>query len=280
MTLHGNRRSYEIPVYGAKVIGVRYGHLDLHGRARTHSWTRLARTAAAGDTIIELVVAVDWAVGETIVLTPTSRDGVCTPAGCQAENEPGHMEGERRIIVAIGTGGRQLELDRPLQFHHLVRLRGAGLELGDAFRGEVGLLSRNVVVQGDDESYDAQYGCQLLFHSPGQHNSLRVRISNTQIRQTGQGFFIGRYPVHFHLVGNVSESFVLNSTVHDTYNRAIAIHGIHSLRIKHNIVYNTRGHPFFIEDGVEVRLLARGYYFIVFYLLTSLLLYLHVSHPD
>ena len=251
VTLHGNRRSYEIPVYGAKVIGVRFGHLDLHGRARTHSWTRLARTAAAGDTIIELVVAVDWAVGETIVLTPTSRDGVCTPAGCQAENEPGHMEGERRVIVAIGAGGRQLELDRPLQFHHTVRLRGAGLELGDAFRGEVGLLSRNVVVQGDDESYDAQYGCQLLFHSPGQHNSLRVRISNTQIRQTGQGFFIGRYPVHFHLVGNVSESFVLNSTVHDTYNRAIAIHGIHSLRIKHNVVYNTRGHAFFIEDGVE-----------------------------
>lgn len=32
ITLHGHQRSPEIPVYGAKTLGVREGILDLHGR--------------------------------------------------------------------------------------------------------------------------------------------------------------------------------------------------------------------------------------------------------
>ena len=35
ITLHGNLRSKELPIYGAKVLGVRNGNLDLHGECCT-----------------------------------------------------------------------------------------------------------------------------------------------------------------------------------------------------------------------------------------------------
>ena len=31
ITIHGHVRSKELPIYGAKVLGVRHGTLDLHG---------------------------------------------------------------------------------------------------------------------------------------------------------------------------------------------------------------------------------------------------------
>jgi hypothetical protein len=244
ITLHGNRRTYEIPVYGAKVIAVRYGKLDLHGTPAL-SWCRLNQTANPGDTEIVLDTQTYWKVGHEIVIAPTNFD---------------HMEGEYRKIVAVHDLGQRVTLDRPLNNNHTGEWRAPveGHSL-DRMRAEVALLTRNVVVQGDDESYDLQYGCQILLHSPAEYpNSLEGRFTNVEVRQTGQGFFIGRYPIHFHLVGNVSKSYVFNSTVHHAYNRAIAIHGISGLRVKHNAVYNTRGHAFFIEDGVETDNILEG----------------------
>jgi hypothetical protein len=53
------------------------------------------------------------------------------------------------------------------------------------------------------------------------------------------------------MIGNVRESFQRNCSVHDTWNRGTAVHGVHFLRVLHNFVYNSMGHTFFIEDGVE-----------------------------
>lgn len=56
ITLHGNVRDPEIPIYGAKVLGVRQGELDLHGVPRNMTWTRLAETSLTNDTTIKLQV--------------------------------------------------------------------------------------------------------------------------------------------------------------------------------------------------------------------------------
>ena len=56
VTLHGTVKDPEIPVYGAKVIGVRQGDLDLHGKPRNVTWTRLQETAAKNDTFLLLQV--------------------------------------------------------------------------------------------------------------------------------------------------------------------------------------------------------------------------------
>ena len=37
--------------------------------------------------------------------------------------------------------------------------------------------------------------------------SLIGRLSNVEVRQTGQGLKLGKYPLHFHLVGEVKQSY-------------------------------------------------------------------------
>lgn len=60
ITMHGDKQSPEIPIYGNKVIGVRYGTLDMHGVERVPSWTELQTTVMPGSNTITLVRSVDW----------------------------------------------------------------------------------------------------------------------------------------------------------------------------------------------------------------------------
>ena len=49
----------------------------------------------------------------------------------------------------------------------------------------------------------------------------------------------------------VSMSYVRNCSVHHTFNRGITIHGVNALLVEHNVVFDTRGHTIFTEDGTE-----------------------------
>jgi cell migration-inducing and hyaluronan-binding protein len=42
-----------------------------------------------------------------------------------------------------------------------------------------------------------------------------------------------------------------NAAIHDTYNRCVTVHGTNFLRVENNVTYNTVGHCFFLEDGIE-----------------------------
>ena len=87
ITMHGVKYDPTIPIYGNKVLGVRYSTLDLHGVERD-SWTSLEMTAAAGATEITVQGEVDWQVGETIMITSTGFD---------------RHEAEEHIIAAISS---------------------------------------------------------------------------------------------------------------------------------------------------------------------------------
>jgi hypothetical protein len=56
-----------------------------------------------------------------------------------------------------------------------------------------------------------------------------------------QAFHLGRYPIHFHMIGAVKQSYVRFNAIHRTFNRAVAIHGVNYLRIQGNVAYNTMG---------------------------------------
>lgn len=53
------------------------------------------------------------------------------------------------------------------------------------------------------------------------------------------------------MAGNVSQSYVKNCSVHHSFNRAIAVHGVDALTVSHNVIFDTRGHTVFLEDGTE-----------------------------
>ena len=91
-----------------------------------------------------------------------------------------------------------------------------------------------------------------MMHSRGDE-SLTGRIENIECRYMGQGFRLGRYPIHFHTIGTVRNSYVRSVSIHHTYNRAIAIHGVHYLRVTNNVAFETMGQTFFLEDGIETK---------------------------
>jgi hypothetical protein len=87
-----------------------------------------------------------------------------------------------------------------------------------------------------------KHGCHIMVHSRGKASimdlnageSAVARLENMEIRYAGQGFRLGRYPVHLHMIGTVRNSYVRKNSIHHTYNRAVAIHGVHYLRVQDN----------------------------------------------
>lgn len=104
-------------------------------------------------------------------------------------------------------------------------------------RAEVGLLSRNVVYRGNpDDSAKNQYGAIIFMHSEGD-DSLLARLESFEMTDVGQAFKLGRYAVHFHMIGAVHRSYARDMAVHQSWNRAFTIHGTHYLRLENNVAY-------------------------------------------
>ena len=79
---------------GDRGIMISGGTLNLHGD-RTNTWTKLANTARAGSSSIEVLNAASWRVGDEIVLASTDFDP---------------RQAERRTIAAIN--GNKITLDK------------------------------------------------------------------------------------------------------------------------------------------------------------------------
>jgi hypothetical protein len=222
-------------MYGSKVLACRECILDLHGLPTLQTWTRLSKTAWENNTILELQQQVDWKVGSAIVIAST--DHVKEHA-------------EEVIIVDVLNNGKTIRIHKPLMYTHQGDTLGP---FGDGnyieVRAEVGLLSRNVIVQGDSKSSSWQFGATIMMFSSGDE-SLIGRIENIEVRNAGQAFRLGRYPIHFHMIGTVRRSYCRSNSVHHTFNRAVTIHGVHYLRVQRNVAYNVMGHTYFIEGNI------------------------------
>lgn len=60
ITMHSDVTSPYLPIYGNKVIGVRFGEIHMVGNTRAVTWTSLATTADIGATSIVLNESTDW----------------------------------------------------------------------------------------------------------------------------------------------------------------------------------------------------------------------------
>jgi hypothetical protein len=208
---------------GDRGIMISGGTLRLHGD-RTHTWTRLAKTAEAGATTIEVLNAYGWRPGDEIVLASTDYDP---------------RQAERRTIRAIS--GNTITLDKPLEYMHFGKIT---FEVDE--RGEVGLLTRNILIQASEDAEQSYFGGHIMAMPTS-----RIYVSGVELRRMGQHLTLARYPVHWHLVGDADGQYIRNASIHDTYNRCVTVHGTNNLRIENNVTYNTVGHCFFLEDGIE-----------------------------
>jgi hypothetical protein len=200
------------------------GTLNLHGD-RTNTWTKLASTANAGSTSIQVLNATGWRVGDEIVLASTDFDP---------------RQSERRTISAIR--GNTITLDKKLEYMHFGKIT---FEVDQ--RGEVGLLTRNIRLQASADAEQAPfYGGHVMAMGAS-----KMFVEGVEFQRMGQNLTLARYPIHWHLVGDAKGQYIRNAAIHDTYNRCVTVHGTNNLQVENNVTYNTVGHCFFLEDGIE-----------------------------
>ena len=239
ITLTGNNPNASTPVsagIGNKALGVVGGTLELHGKPRL-SWTQLGATAVKGATQIQLKENVNWQVGDRIVIASTDFR---------------YQQAEERVITAVS--GNTVSFTEPLEYMHYGQLQNFGGKTLDE-RAEVGLLSRNITIQGDDSSSQDGFGGHLIIR-----DGSTTHLSNIELRTMGQarndarGFDgQGRYPIHWHLAGDSARgSYLKDSSIHNSFNRCATIHGSNGVLLERNVAYNAVGHCYFIEDGAEV----------------------------
>jgi cell migration-inducing and hyaluronan-binding protein len=199
------------------------GTLNLHGD-RTNTWTKLANTAAAGSTSIEVLNAAGWRVGDEIVLASTDFDP---------------RQAERRTISAVR--GNTITLDKKLDYMHFGKIT---FDVDE--RGEVAMLTRNIRLQASADAEQSFYGGHVMAMAPS-----KMFVEGVEFQRMGQNLTLARYPIHWHLIGDAKGQYIKNASIHDTYNRCVTVHGTNFLRVENNVTYNNVGHCFFLEDGVE-----------------------------
>jgi len=190
-----------LPIYGNKVIATYNGVTDFHGIPRHPTWSQLETTALPGDNKITIFEPVDWKAGEEIVIAPSGYY---------------NREAEQFTIVDVDNTDPSkpvITLNSTLQAKHY-----AGIQWFDdqfiEMRAEVGLLTRNILFQGDPEtSLVNQFGAHMIIHADGSETVIG-RIEYVEFFNVGQAFQLGRYPIHFHLIGSVTQSYIRGNAIH------------------------------------------------------------------
>ena len=263
VTLHGARPS-DIVSNGRdpsfKGISVT-GNLQLHGKRYFRTWTRLARRAHEGDTSLLLQHEVNWEPGQQIVLVTSalrdSRDWHENEVLVvdRVETSLGGINEEVASVVHVTTA---------ISYAHIAQ---------PGYQVEVGLLSRMIVIQGaDDDSEPTDsfpLGCDLsssVFgysqapcdnHLTGFGGHVMIhsggvgQVEGVELFRMGQTNVLGRYPIHFHLLGTCSSCYFKDSSVHRSFYRCISIHGTNEMTVSENVAYDVTGFCYYLEDGVE-----------------------------
>uniref|UniRef100_A0A8C3UQN8 hyaluronoglucosaminidase n=1 Tax=Catharus ustulatus TaxID=91951 RepID=A0A8C3UQN8_CATUS len=173
-----------------------------------------------------------------------------------AQKEFFTVDGQKFVVRAYSEWN-----DENPQFPHV----GEVID-GVDMRAEVGVLTRNILIRGETENTCyLEKDCQFFSYDTfGGHikilkNFTSVHLSYVELRQMGQQQ-IGSYPVHFHLCGDVDEkggynfkTYLEGLSIHHCFSRCVTVHATNGLLIKDTIGYDTLGHCFFIEDGIEQR---------------------------
>jgi hypothetical protein len=205
--------------------------MELHGAPMSRTWVKLGADVKPSDRSVTLAEPVTgWRVGDEVIVTGSKRGN---RYGTFRNNADATTTEQRRIER---IDGQTVQLDQPLKHEHY----GSG-----EFRSEIANLSRNVIVESADP---AGVRGHTLYHRFSQGGISYVRLAHL-----GKEGVLGRYSIHFHLVGDTMRgSGVVGAAIVDSHNRWVTIHGTEYLVVRDNVGYQSVGHGFFMEDGTEM----------------------------
>ncbi len=214
----------------APAIACCSARMEIHGSPMNHTWVELgADVKAGGSTVVLSEPVTGWKKGDEIIVTGSKR--IAEFSGFRKAKRTAT---ERRIITKIK--GRSLTVNKPFENDH----SGTG-----KFTSEVANLSRNVIIESADPKGVRGH---TVYHRHSQGG-----ISYARFAHLGKEGVLGRYPIHYHLVGDTMRgSSVLGVAIVDSHNRWVTIHGTQFVLVRDCVGYKSVGHGFFLEDGTEV----------------------------
>ncbi|KAI2493236.1 hypothetical protein MHU86_21310 [Fragilaria crotonensis] len=261
ITLHGARPNSavtNVPPPEYKGISVT-GEISIHGQRFFRIWTRLALTINPGGSVLMLQHGVNWEPGQKIVLVTTAMKD-------SREWHRNEVASVKKVILSPRTGvGAAVFLEKPVLYQHIAN---------SGYQGEVGLLTRTVKIQGSQTSEPTDpdplncvqsssnygdaakpcpnksltgYGGHIIVHQGG-----KGYVEGVELYRMGQTNVMGRYPMHFHLLGeSCSDCYFRDSSVHRSFYRCISVHATHFIEVSENVAYDVSGYCFYLEDGIE-----------------------------
>ena len=271
ITLNATNMTHEEMGMGTRGIMVMGGKLELHGTPPAKHFTKLNEHAAAGSNNLSLLNSVNWSVTDEIV--------VATSDFYNAGN------GSAQRTKIINTTGSVLSIQDGLnaqRWGKLQYLTATGMSLTPGTlpanilpgtptvldeRAEVANLTRNIVIQSVDDALwrNNGFGCHIMIMRSGGITG-EARLNGVEIKRGGQAGKKGRYPFHWHMLSysgsttlpDVTGQYISNSTINESAQRGIVIHGTNGAIVRNNVVYDVRGHGVFTEDASERRNIIDG----------------------
>lgn len=191
----------------------------------------------------------------TSILVPDAGVSNCWDKGAElliTSHTLDYDDGQVRRLVSspipTGDGYVMLELDSAI-------VPPISIKDSADFAVEVALLSRNIVFEGDTDDSDSLLGAHfMVFHTP----HVQQYIEGIELKNFGQQGRLGRYPIHFHMSGNVDGAVVSKNSIRESNQRCVVIHGSHNVSVVDNVSYDTFGHCFMTEDGGEIDNVFQG----------------------
>jgi hypothetical protein len=188
--------------------------------------------------VVEDSVVGKWGVGAEVLLTShTNRwdeEQVRTITGIE---EAGDGDNDQSTPAGYVT----------LQLNSTIKAP-TSIQDDPLYATEVAILSRNIRIQGAKDDPDPLHGGHLMvFLTPGNGQS----IVGVEVTNMGQAGNLGRYPLHFHFCQDVTGSKIAKNLIRDTNQRCTVVHGTDHALVDNNVAYNTFGHCYMVEDGME-----------------------------
>lgn len=245
ITLYGQDIDRDDPERTIDVMGG--GRIELHGdtRGNTTCWTTLTETAGFNSNalILDVSANMNWLSGDKIVVASTDF-----PKVTFATQYP-HAESildQTEMVTVNDRMDFKVFLQNALQYTHF----GQWVDSSVDERAEVGLLNRSIRIEGQGTDRG-----QLRFMADANGPAI-VHIDWTEFTNLGDKAFkvaahpSGGYPIHFHMMGSVSGSYVKYCSSHHNWHNNLVIHDTKDLLVEGNVFYDTVGwHVWFQENG-------------------------------
>ncbi|KAK7098320.1 cell surface hyaluronidase-like [Littorina saxatilis] len=187
---------------------------------------------------------IGWGDGDKIVIASTDFDWE------QAE--------VREIINCRDCSRSQIRVNQAFENPHF-----GNITYNVDERAEVGLLSRNILIQGvmEDPCYAADGRSRMLCRRFGRdtfgghvkilRGHKAAHIQGVELYHMGQQYIEGSYPLHFHMCQEVKGSWFRENSIHHSFSRCVTVHGTDNAEVTRNVCYDHLGHGYFLEDSVE-----------------------------